>query len=246
MGMLDRMSPARRICAVILMTDCSGSMDGLPISSENEAISGLLPELASMNQDNANAEIQVAIESFGQDVKWETGDEGLVNPETYKWKDLSASGGTPMGEAFSKLNDILCVNGGFMNRASGSVAPVIILTSDGEPTDSYKDGLKKLKNNKWFQVAAKVAIGFGQSNDAVLEEFTGNKETVLHTNNPEELKKLIRFVTITSSMVNSKGKATVHSDNSDVDDEDTTNTVAVALKTAKAELSGEVDPGDKF
>ena len=248
MGMMDRKPPVRRICAVIMSADCSGSVDGAPMGSINQGISGVIPEMVSMNLENANVEIQLGVQSFGGKVQWETGEDGLVDPKNYVWKDLVAGGPTPMGEAFLGLDEKLRIDGGFMEHASGSVAPVIILLSDGEPTDNYKDGLEKLKKNKWFQVAAKVAIGFGQANDAVLEEFTGNKETVLHTNDPEELKKLIKFVTITSSMVNSKGKVTVNtnSDNINVDDEDTTNKVAEALKTAETELSTEVDPDDEF
>ena len=139
-----------------------------------------------------------------------------------------------MGAAFKELDNALSVSKGFMNRASGSVAPVLFLLSDGEPTDNYKEHLQNLKDNNWYKVAARVAIGYGNSNDAILAEFTGNTETVLHTNDPKELKNMIRFVTITSSMVASKGKAVVVQGNNastPVDPNDTTGKVAAALKS---------------
>ena len=50
----------------------------------------------------------------------------------------------------------------------------------------------------------RVSVGYGEADDDILAEFTGNKETVLHTGNPEDLRKMIRFVSITSSMVASR------------------------------------------
>lgn len=245
MGMLDRAEISRRQCPVIFLLDISGSMSGAPIGAVNAAMEGVLPELISMNHNNPDAEIEIAVLTFETGTQWVTGNSGLVNPESYVWNDLNTGGGTSMGAAFRELNKVLSVGHGFMNRASGSVAPVLFLLSDGEPTDNYQNGLQSLKENNWYKVAAKVAIGYGQSNDAVLREFTGNPETVLHTNDPQDLKNMIRFVTITSSMVASTGKA-VTVQGTGVDPDDTTTAVAKAMKTAPPVLSGSTDPNEKW
>jgi len=212
MGMLDKAGVTRRMCPVIFLLDTSGSMAGSPIGAVNAAMEGVLPELISMNDENTDAEINVAVLSFDTAAKWVT--NGLVDPGNFGWNDLNPGGGTSMGAAFKELDTALSVSKGFMNRASGSVAPVLFLLSDGGPTDSYKEHLQKLQNNNWYKVAARVAIGYGSnSNDAILAEFTGNTETVLHTNDPKDLKNMIRFVTITSSMVASKGSAVAVQDN---------------------------------
>ena len=240
MGMLDKVEISRRMCPVIFLLDTSGSMDGAPLGAVNAAMVGILPELISMNNDNPDIEIQIAVLTFESETEWVTG-TGLVNPEAYKWKDLDAGSLTSMGAAFRELVNALSVSHGFMNRASGSVAPVLFLLTDGEPTDNYQDALQALKENNWYKVAAKVAIGYGDSNDSVLREFTGNSETVLHTDDPKDLKKMIRFVTITSSMVASTGKGTDAEDS-----EDMTNAVAQALKTAPPVLSSSVDPDEEW
>ena len=245
MGMLDKAEISRRICPVFFLLDTSGSMSGAPIGAVNAAMEGVLPELISMNNDNPDVEIEIAVLTFETDTQWVTGFNGLVNPESYAWNDLNTGGGTSMGAAFRDLNKVLSVSHGFMNRASGSVAPVLFLLSDGEPTDTYQDGLQTLKGNNWYKVAAKVAIGYGQSNDAVLREFTGNPETVLHTNDPKDLKNMIRFVTITSSMVASTGKA-VAVQGIATNPDDTTNAVAEALKTASPTLSASTDPNEEW
>lgn len=240
MGMLDKAEISRRMCPVIFLLDTSGSMSGAPLGAVNAAMEGVLPELISMNNDNPDIEIEIAVLTFETDTQWVTG-FGLVSPDSYVWNDLNEGGGTSMGAAFRELANALSVSHGFMNRASGSVAPVLFLLTDGEPTDDYQEGLQILKENNWYKVAAKVAIGYGQSNDAVLREFTGNSETVLHTNDPKALKRMIRFVTITSSMVASTGKG-METEGSD----DTTNAVAQALKMAPPTLSSLTDPDEEW
>lgn len=236
MGITERLEIVRRICAVLFLLDTSKSMgdkNGAPIGALNAAMEGIIKDLVSMNNDNSDVEIRIGILTFDSGVSWITGDKGLVDPADYQWKDIDAFGGTSMGGAFRKLNKALSVSeNGFMNRASGSVAPVIFLLSDGEPTDSYKDNLDQLKENNWFKIAGKVAIGYGDSNDDVLSEFTGNTETVLHTNNPADLKKMIHFVTITSAMVASKGGNSHEKNKPDPDD--MTSVIAGGIRTIPA------------
>ena len=247
MSMFEKVEAPRRMCPVIFLLDTSGSMCGAPIGAVNSAIENVLPELISMNENNADNEIVVGIMSFDSEVKWITNE--LVSPEELKnsWRDLNANGLTSMGEAFNELNQKLSVSHGFMQRASGSVAPVLFLLSDGEPTDDYFSGLNKLKNNGWYKVAARVAIGYGESNDDVLREFTGNRETVLHTNDPKDLKNMIRFVAITSSRVASTGSNIVASpDAGQNEPDDNTGSLGQALKGQGDILNAPTDPGDDF
>lgn len=215
-GILDKVEMTRRMCPVIFLVDTSGSMDGAPIGAVNSAIEGVLPELCAMNEENADAEINVAIMSFSAGADWVTGDK-LVSPQSVAWNGLDAAGPTEMGIAFRELAKKLSVETGFMRRASGSVAPVLFLLSDGAPTDDYRASLSKLKENNWYRVAVRVAIGYGEADDNILAEFTGNRETVLHTNNPEDLKRMIRFVSITSSMVASR-KVAASTEETNMDD----------------------------
>ena len=208
MGMLDKIEIPRKMCAVIFLLDTSGSMTGAAIGSVNSAMENVLPELVTMNENNPDNEIRVAVMKFDFDAEWVFGGDELLLPEDVKnsWNDLDANGYTSMGAAFEALNEKLSVSHGFMKRASGSVAPVLFLLSDGAPTDDYQSGLQKLKNNNWYKIAVRVAVGYSeQCNDDVLREFTGNNETVLHTDDPNELKKLIKFIAVTSSRVASQG-----------------------------------------
>jgi len=247
MSILKKTEVHRRICPVIFLLDTSGSMDGAPIGAVNAALEGVLPELVSMNDDNSDTQIELAIMTFNSGTRWVTGSGGLVDPAGLAWNDLDASGYTAMGAAFAKLNSILSEEkseGGFMNAITGSVAPVLFLLSDGEPTDDYGTSLQSLRENFWYKVAIRVAIGYGDANDAVLTEFTQNTETVLHTNDPRELKKLIEFVTITSSTVASKGGSKKGQPNAAADPQaanDMTNVLAEELKSNPPSLDNDDD-----
>ena len=220
MGMLDKVEIPRKMCPVIFLLDTSGSMMGSPIGAVNSAIENVLPDLISMNDSNPDNEIKVGIMTFSFGADWIVGGDELLSPEDVKnsWNDLNASGPTSMGAAFNALNEKLSVSHGFMKRASGSVAPVLFLLSDGEPTDDYQGGLNKLKNNNWYKIAVRVAVGYGDSNDDVLREFTMNNETVMHTDDPKELKKMIRFIAVTSSRVASQGSGVSTDENANPDD----------------------------
>ena len=247
MGMLDKVEIARKMCSVIFLLDTSGSMSGAPIGAVNDAIKNVLPELISMNDSNPDNEIKIAIMTFDYDAKWVLGETELLTPQDVQsyWKDLDANGYTSMGAAFRALNEKLSVSHGFMKRASGSVAPVLFLLSDGEPTDDYKSGLQELQKNGWYKIAVRVAVGYGDFNEQILREFTGNEGTVLSTSDPNSLRDTIRFVAVTSSRVASQG-GNVSTDADNANPDDNTQKVADVLQNQGGLLNASLDAGDNF
>jgi uncharacterized protein YegL len=202
---VERESVPRKTMALFFIVDTSGSMHGTRIGAVNSAIEQTLEKLREMNADNADAEIEVAFLEFSSGAKWLT-PNGPMKVDNYYWTDLDADGLTYMGEAFKMLTEKLSASSGFMQRASGSFAPVLFLMSDGEPNDDYKTHLAKLQNNGWFKASVKVALAIGdEANDSVLQEFTGSKEGVVRVpdgkNAGEKLAKMVQFIAVTSSQV---------------------------------------------
>ena len=193
----------RRKMVLIFIVDTSGSMYGTKIQAVNQAISEVLPELQKMSDSNADAVIQVAVLGFDNAAYWLTTEPQDVDKFIYN--DLQSDGGTNLADALFKLNEKLSKDG-YMGHATGAFAPALFLMSDGQPNDDeYKKELQKLKNNNWFKKAIKVACAIGDDADIdVLTEFTGTSETVLTVHTPENLKKLIRFVSVTSSQIGSQ------------------------------------------
>jgi len=201
---VERESVPRKTVMLFFIIDTSGSMAGSRIGAVNSAIEETLEKLREMNADSADAEIEVALLEFSSGANWLT-PNGPVKAENYYWSGLDADGLTAMGEAFRMLEEKLHKSSGFMQRASGSYAPVLFLMSDGEPNDDYRTHLAKLKNNGWFKASTKVALAIGdEANDHVLEEFTGSKEAIVKVSNSNagaKLAKMIQFIAVTSSQV---------------------------------------------
>lgn len=200
MGVLDvEGGVPRRVMTLIFVVDTSGSMKGEKMSSVNVAVREILPLISDLSSNNADALIKIAALEFSSGTEWMYPQP--IEAENFQWRDLEAGGLTAMGEAFTELSSKLSTKA-YMTEATGSFAPAIILMSDGEATDDYKRGLEKLKGNNWFKAAIKVAISIdADDNQDSLAAFTGNEEAVLTVHNKEELKKIIRFVSVTASQV---------------------------------------------
>lgn len=204
MGLLDEtVSVPRRTMTLFFLIDTSGSMEGNKIGAVNDAVVNVLPMLNDISETNPDAEIKVAALEFSNGVNWLYDEPKLA--KDFIWQDVTASGLTSLGAACSELASKLSRSGGFMQSASGSFAPAIILLSDGGPTDDYNSGLAKLKTNNWFKSAIKIAIAIGDDADKdVLKDFTGSSEAVITVHNIDALKQIIRVVAVTSSQIGSK------------------------------------------
>lgn len=188
---------ARKTLVMFFLIDVSGSMWGEKIGCVNTTMAELLPEMRDISDNNADAVIKLAVMQFSDSARWET--QFPVDFEDYTWNDLEADGPTSLGEACELLNEKLDKNE-FLSDKVGNLAPVIILLSDGGPTDDFYSGLSVLKNNRWFRHAIKAAIGIGDDYDEqVLADFTGNRELVIKAENSEMLKRMIKFVSVKSS-----------------------------------------------
>ena len=198
----DVVSVPRRTMTLFFVIDTSGSMEGNKIGAVNDAVVNVLPMLDEISQTNPDAEIKVAALEFSSGTKWLYTEPKLASE--FVWQDVRAGGLTSLGGACIELNNKLS-RSGYMQAASGSFAPAIILLSDGGPTDDFQSGLAKLKSNNWFKTAIKVAIAIGDDADKdVLKEFTGSSEAVFTVHNIEALKQIIRVVAVTSSQIGSK------------------------------------------
>lgn len=203
MGLHDgREEIVKRQLVLFFIVDTSGSMMGSKITKVNEAIRGVLPELKDAG--GSDIDLKVACLKFSSGCEWMY--PTPIASESFQWQELQADGVTDMGMAFEELNSKLSKNA-FLTAPSGSVAPVLFLMSDGEPTDDYVSGLNKLKNNNWYKYAIKVALAVGDdANKDVLKDFTGKIEAVITVHNPEALKKWIRAVSVTSSKIGSQSQ----------------------------------------
>lgn len=180
------------------ITDCSGSMQGEKIGTLNYAIRTVIPLMREAADKNPNAQLLIRALKFSSGAQWITTDP--IEISKYEWINLEASGVTDMGKAFDLLTDQLKMP----PMPDKALPPVLVLLSDGQPTDDYKNGLSTLLALPWGKKAIKVAISIGgDANPEMLTEFTKNKELVISANNPENLVNAIRWASTLAQQVSS-------------------------------------------
>lgn len=125
---------------LIMIVDTSGSMAGTRITSLNKALCRICDQIKEKYQDA----VAVDILSYNSFPYWVSQSDLPVE----------ASGMTNYGAALRHL------------QSYGKCIPedshcAVVFTTDGYPTDQYKEELGILQNEKWFSTALKFAVAIG-------------------------------------------------------------------------------------
>src|SRR5438128_4399777 len=163
---------ATRPLHFIWIADCSGSMDvDGKIQSLNTAIKEAIPHMQDVADENPNAQVLVRAVKFSDGAQWHVSQPTDI--ADFKWDDLEAGGVTAMGMALGIVADQLKIP----PMTDRALPPVLVLISDGQPTDDFGSGLKLLMDQPWGRKAVRLAIAVGEDADLdVLTKFTGNSE----------------------------------------------------------------------
>ncbi|WP_146199670.1 vWA domain-containing protein [Methanospirillum stamsii] len=170
--------------------DVSSSMKGRgKIEQLNYAIREALPLMKNVATQNPNAQVFARTLAFGSGAKWMN--SSLIPIEQYSWTDLSADGVTDMGAALKTIAEELKVP----PMPKRALPPVIVLISDGHPTDDFDKGLRALMGESWGNKAVRIAIAIGADADTdVLRRFIGFDEiALLNASNPQQLINYIKW-----------------------------------------------------
>ncbi|MFM7362540.1 MAG: vWA domain-containing protein [Cyanobium sp.] len=164
---------SRRPLHFIYICDCSGSMEGQgKMQSLNQAIRQSLPAMAEVAQDNPEASVLVRAVSFASQAQWHIPDPTPASEVAQRWQDLTAQklGLTAMGAAMRLVAQALRTP----PMEQRALPPVLVLISDGAPTDDYSSGLQTLLREPWAQKAVRLSIAIGHDADHEhLQAFIG-------------------------------------------------------------------------
>ncbi len=189
------------------IADCSGSMRAQgKIEALNNAIHECIPSTREANTHNAFADMMVRAIRFSSGAQWHVGNPTPV--ETFTWQDLEAAGVTDLGAAIKLLSTELTPE----KMGRRALPPVIVLLSDGSPTDQWEQALEEFNATGWGRPGrtVRVAVAIGRdANKEVLSQFTGNTETVFQANNAQRLADLIKWASVTLSKYASSGASQV-------------------------------------
>ena len=164
---------ARRPLHFIYLCDCSGSMKGQKIQSLNQAIRQTLPAMAEVASSNPEAQLLVRAVRFSDKAEWHIAQPTPVEQLEHSWQDLEPYGLTSMGEAMALVAEVLRTP----PMEQRALPPVLVLISDGAPTDDYHAGLQRLFDEPWARKAVRLAIAIGHDADVgELQKFIGPEE----------------------------------------------------------------------
>jgi uncharacterized protein YegL len=173
----------------IWIADCSRSMAGDKIQSLNTAIREAIPEMQRVAQENPHANVLVRAIRFSSGASWHIPNATPI--ESFQWQDLPAAGVTDAGRALLLVSKELKMP----PMDPRGLPPVLVLITDGYPTDNVEKGLKAVMNEPWGRKAVRIGIGIGADADyEVLKRFINQPEIeVLKANNVEQLVNYIRW-----------------------------------------------------
>jgi uncharacterized protein YegL len=182
---------ARRQLHFIWILDVSGSMraDG-KIQALNVAISEALPSLRAAAEGNMSADVLVRAATFSTGAQWHHAEPTPVS--RFRWEPVEAGGFTDMGAALTLVADGLRVP----PMPERGLAPVLVLVSDGQPTDNFDEGLRRLLDTTWGARAIRLAIAIGRDVDQnVLQTFMGSEggRHPVRANDPDGIIAAIRW-----------------------------------------------------
>ena len=195
----DFTTQAARPLPVVLLADVSGSMSGAgKIQALNHAVREMIE--AFQDESDLRAEIHVSVITFGG----QAGTHLPLGPaRDASWSDLGASGGTPMGAAFTLACELVEDRRAIPSRA---YRPTIVLVSDGQPTDDWQAPLQALLGSERGGKAFRLALAIGDDADHdVLQAFLADPEARVYR--ADEARQIRQFFQLVTMSVSSRSRS---------------------------------------
>jgi uncharacterized protein YegL len=160
-----------------------------------EALNAAMKEMISTfaKESRLRAEIQVGLITFGGKAQMHL---PLVEAQGVTgFPEFKADGVTPMGEAFDLARQLLEDKDRIPSRA---YRPVLILLSDGQPTDEWEAPFNALCNSERAQKATRLAMAIGpDADEAMLKDFANDTEApIFKAHNARDIHRFFRAVTM--------------------------------------------------
>ncbi len=173
-------------CAVVLLLDTSGSMQGQKIEELNEGLREF--DRALKADPLASLRVEVAIITFGgsvraldvrgggsQDIGFDA-NEAFVTVDNFQPPVLHAGGNTPMGEAARRALALLRQRKDiYKQNGIDYFRPWIFLITDGEPNDMWQSAADQVRDEEARKGISFYAVGVEGANMQTLQRFSSQR-----------------------------------------------------------------------
>jgi len=180
---------------IIVLADTSGSMsvDG-KIEALNKGLKDMISSFAG--ESRLRAELQVSLITFGSQAEVNL----PLTPahQLQGFTPLTAAGATPLGGALALASQMIEDKDSIPSRA---YKPVIVLVSDGHPTDDWQGSFARLANGERSSKATRFAMAIGaDADESMLGDFANDPEAPLfRAENAADIHRFFRAVTMSVS-----------------------------------------------
>jgi len=181
---------------ILWICDCSKSMKSKGKSgSQNTVIREIIEELKEIPSEAPEFDINVRAISFSDEAKWVDAD--YIPVTDYQWNDLSPTGCSNLGAAFNKIKEQIIQEG-----KSTKHPIILILISDGYPTDDWAPALEDMKDVLKNRNPVYCAIRIQDTADDAILAFAGDGEDrdlrIMDTDSIENIIQIVRSMVLAS------------------------------------------------
>ena len=183
---------ASRPLPFIWICDVSGSMAGEKIQSLNYAIGEAIPHMQREAATFPMSRVLVQVVAFAADVEWVLREPTPL--EDLRWNDLVVPPrprclGTAAGAALEEVARVL------PQPPETFRQPVLVLVTDGAPTDDFDAGLDRLLATLAGSKANRIAIAIGQdASYDLLARFNSDPQMPpLQAHNAQDLVRTVQW-----------------------------------------------------
>lgn len=182
-----------RVFNVFFIIDTNSRMSGEKIEEINKTMKEIVSFLKNIQKNYSDISLNIDVINFDTYPRSMYG--GVLNIEDFEWSYLLADGCLrEIGGTFDYL---------YSRFKNDFVAPyypsLVVFIINGYPTDDYRSELERLKENKRFIKAHKIAIGIDEyaTDISLLQDFTGNEDAifVIDEDGPEKLSSIMKLIT---------------------------------------------------
>ncbi|MGM9991763.1 MAG: VWA domain-containing protein [Candidatus Bruticola sp.] len=157
---------------IFFLIDCSDNAAS-EINKVVEAVNSIVPDLQKANSLYPKMRMKARAMRFSTGAYFVS--PAAMDIDRFKLSNVFGGGACEMGKAFETLYEQIKL----ITPEAGGIPPVLVLISNGRPTDDYQKSLTALKSLNSFKKAIRWSFAVGSNPDKqMLLEFTGLQSNV--------------------------------------------------------------------
>ncbi len=205
----ELINQAKEKRVLILMIVDTAKLMKVKMSEVNSAIENCIKKMKTLDKEHNIAKVAINILEYNKEAKWKMNNP--VEISNYNFTELKATdyAESQYSQFYNELNDKL-EESKYLKDAH-DYHPIILLISNGQPTDDYFDSLDICEENQWFHHATRIALPIITDKQMTEEkfrtsfyyeammDFTGqHADRIFHVSHIADLASMLEIVTMTT------------------------------------------------